>query len=57
MKSRKPIQNRPSSRKKPYRTPAVTIHGDIRRLTQMKGGALGDGAGVPKTRTSSGGAG
>jgi hypothetical protein len=37
-------------RKKRYQTPSLIVHGDIRRLTQAKGGALGDGGGMPKTR-------
>jgi len=38
------------SRKKRYRTPSLTVHGDLRRLTQAKGGMMGDGGGMPKTR-------
>jgi len=55
MKSRKRSQSHPPSGKKRYKTPSLTQHGDIRRLTQMKGGALGDGAGMPKTRTTNNG--
>jgi hypothetical protein len=46
-KRKAPIQ---SSHKKRYRTPSLTVHGDLRRLTQAKGGCLGDGGGMPKTR-------
>jgi hypothetical protein len=51
MKSSKRKTPPQSSRKKRYRTPSLTVHGDIRRLTQAKGGMLGDGGGMPKTRT------
>lgn len=40
--------------KKPYRTPRLVVHGDLRRLTMTKGGTTNDGAGKP--RTKSGGA-
>ena len=42
-------------RRKPYRTPRLVVHGDLRRLTKMimlppaKGGMKGD-AGMPMTR-------
>lgn len=51
MKSSKRKISPQLSRKKRYRTPALTVHGDLRRLTQAKGGMLGDGGGMPKTRT------
>jgi len=51
MKSSKRKASRKSPLKKQYRTPSLTVHGDLRRLTQAKGGMLGDGAGMPKTRT------
>lgn len=40
--------------KKPYRSPRLVVHGDLRRLTMAKGGTNNDGAGKP--RTKSGGA-
>ena len=51
MKSSKRKTPPQPSRKKRYRTPSLTVHGDLRRLTQAKGGMLGDGGGMPKTRT------
>jgi len=38
--------------KKPYRQPALTVHGNLRSLTAAKGGNRGDGTGVPKTKTT-----
>jgi hypothetical protein len=40
--------------KRPYRTPKLTVHGNLRTLTLGKGGSLGDGGGKPKTRLTSG---
>lgn len=40
--------------KKPYRSPRLVVHGDLRRLTMAKGGTNNDGGGKP--RTKSGGA-
>lgn len=54
MKPKKRNRSEQPSRKKPYRAPSLTEHGDIRRLTQMKGGMMGDGGGMPKTRTTAG---
>ena len=42
-----------AERKQPYRTPRLTVYGDIRALTQ-KGGKRNDGGGKPKTRTGTG---
>ena len=39
--------------KKPYSTPALTVHGNLRSLTAAKKGNRSDGAGVPKTKTTS----
>ena len=39
-----------SQTKKPYRTPRLVVHGDLRRLTMAKGGAKNDGGGVPRTK-------
>lgn len=42
-----------SPRKKRYSTPSLTVHGDLRRLTQTtKRGMNSDGAGKPMTRMS-----
>ena len=38
--------------KQPYRPPKLKVHGNLRDLTQAKGGDRGDGGG-PKTRTTS----
>jgi len=45
---RKPAKQ--SSGKKQYASPALTIYGDLRRLTQSKRGTNCDGAGKPATR-------
>lgn len=45
MKPRTPV-----SAKKPYRSPRLVAHGDLRRLTMAKGGNKKDGGGNPKTR-------
>jgi hypothetical protein len=36
--------------KRPYRTPALTVHGSLKTLTKDKGGAANDGAGKPRTK-------
>ncbi len=54
MKSGKKTSNAP--RKKPYRSPALTVHGDLRRLTQMKGGTMNDAGLKPTTRVNASGA-
>lgn len=38
--------------RKPYRPPRLIVHGDLRRLTGVKGGNRNDGAGKPRTRLS-----
>jgi hypothetical protein len=43
----------PGARKKPYRSPRLTVHGNLRTLTKATGtknGSMNDGAGLPKTR-------
>lgn len=40
------------TKKQPYQAPKLRVHGDLRALTQGKGGDRGDGGGVPKTRTT-----
>jgi hypothetical protein len=42
----------PASPKRPYRVPVLKIHGDLRKLTAVKGGTGGDGSGKPKTKSS-----
>jgi hypothetical protein len=39
-------------KKRPYRTPVLKTHGDLRALTTAKGGDRGDGGSAPKTRTT-----
>lgn len=42
-------------KKRPYRAPKLTTHGNLKTITLAKGGSLGDGGGAtPKTRTTSG---
>ena len=41
-------------RKRPYRTPALTVHGDLKAITAAKAGASSDGGGKPRTRLSGG---
>jgi hypothetical protein len=40
--------------KQAYRPPRLTVHGDLRKLTQAKGGAKSDGGTAPKTKAGSG---
>jgi hypothetical protein len=44
--------NRSAAAKRPYRAPALKIHGDFRKLTAAKGGTNADGAGKPRTKLS-----
>jgi hypothetical protein len=37
-------------RKKPYRAPRLVKYGDLRTITQGKGGNMTDGTGNPATR-------
>lgn len=41
-------------KKRPYRTPKLITHGNLRTMTLAKGGGLGDGGSNPKTRVASG---
>ena len=41
-----------SPAKRPYRSPALKVHGDFRKLTAAKGGNNNDGSGKPRTRSS-----
>jgi len=40
----------PESRKKAYRSPVLSMFGDVRRLTAGGGGTAGDGKGKPATK-------
>ena len=39
------------AKKRPYRTPQLKVHGDLKTMTLVKGGSTGD-AGKPVTRSS-----
>ena len=45
-----------AKKRKPYRRPKLTVHGDIRELTRTKGGTKADGTGKPATKASGQGA-
>jgi len=49
-KGKKDQSRQSSGTKKPYRSPELTVHGDIRALTRGGGNRRADG-GVPITRT------
>jgi hypothetical protein len=49
--SQKPAAPR-QSRKRPYRTPALTVHGDLKAITAAKAGTGNDGGGKPRTKLS-----
>jgi hypothetical protein len=36
--------------KKPYRTPRLSVYGELSELALVKGGAKGDGPGKPATK-------
>jgi hypothetical protein len=40
----------PNLAKKPYNSPRLVVHGDLRQITQAKGGSSRDGIGVPRTK-------
>jgi hypothetical protein len=46
--------DRPARAKRPYRAPALKVHGDFRKLTAAKSGNRSDGGGKPRTRSSGG---
>jgi carbonic anhydrase/acetyltransferase-like protein (isoleucine patch superfamily) len=54
--SKKKSDQRDAARvkKRPYVTPRLVIHGDLRKITLGKGSNLSDGTGIPKTRSSTG---
>jgi hypothetical protein len=37
-------------KKRPYRTPVLTVHGDFRTLAMAKPGSNNDGSGKPRTK-------
>lgn len=41
-----------TKKRKPYRRPRITVYGDLRRLTMVKGGGNNDGGGKPATKIS-----
>ena len=52
-KAKRPSSTRPGPEgRKPYRTPRLAVHGDIRTLTGTKKGTKSDGASKPVTRAS-----
>ncbi len=51
MKIRKRTIRSKSGRGKPYRTPQLSVLGNLRRLTKVKGGNMGDGGGKPSTKS------
>jgi hypothetical protein len=48
--SRGPNDGAASHGKKPYRSPHLTVYGDLRRIAMQKGGTLSDGKGFPATK-------
>ena len=38
--------------RRPYSVPRLVVFGDLRQLTQTKGGTTGDGSGKPSTRVT-----
>ncbi len=44
------------TKKRPYRTPRLTVHGDLKTITMAKGGSSNDGGGKPRTKVSGGSA-
>jgi len=53
--TRRPDARRPAKRR-PYSTPTLKIHGDIRTITMAKKGTKNDGARKPRTKLSGGNA-
>lgn len=51
-KGKKGQSRQSTGKRKPYRSPELTVHGDIRALTRAKAGTNTDGTGKPKTRAS-----
>ena len=38
------------TKKRPYRAPELTVHGNLKAITKVKGGGSTDGGGKPTTR-------
>ena len=51
MKAKKRAIKPKADRKKHYRTPHLSVFGNLRHLTKAKGGNLGDGGGKPNTKS------
>lgn len=51
MKTRKRTIKSKSAGKKHYRTPRLSVFGNLRLLTKVKGGMMNDGAGKPMTKS------
>lgn len=47
-------QRKKRAGKKPYRSPKLTVHGDIRKITRAKAGTKSDGTGKPATKQTGG---
>jgi hypothetical protein len=41
---------KPAAEKKPYKTPRLTTHGDLRKLALGSGGVKNDGKGKPNSK-------
>jgi hypothetical protein len=54
MKSSKRHSKTKPSGKKRYQPPTLVVYGDLRKLTNVKMGAMNDGAGRPMTRMAAG---
>lgn len=54
MKGKRDPARKDRPTKKPYQKPDLVVHGDIRKITQAKGGAASDGAGKPHTKAPTG---
>jgi hypothetical protein len=46
----------PSPKKRPYRAPELTVHGNLKTLTMSKSGRNADGSGKPRTKNAGGNA-
>ena len=52
MKKPGKAQSKPATAKKPYATPRLLVHGDLRDHTGVKAGDKTDGGGKPATRVN-----
>ncbi len=46
----------PRRSRRPYAKPSLVVHGDLRAVTLVKKGNMGDGGGKPRTKASGGNA-